>query len=176
MTAAQIVFYLFAGLSIVSGLFILFTKNVLHAILSLLTVFLGVSAMFIFAGADFLAITQLVVYVGGVLVLMLFGVMLTNRETGAIYPVSKNKYFLSGILSGAAVLGLLSYVLIKNQGLFLTASSKAGLEIVPGFADTTVKKLGIGLMSEYVLVFEVAGILLLMALIGAAFIAGKKTS
>lgn len=176
MTAAQIVFYLFAGLSIVSGLFILFTKNVLHAVLSLLAVFLGVSALFIFAGADFLAITQLVVYVGGVLVLMLFGVMLTNRETGAVYPVSKNKYFLSGILSGAAVLGLLSYVIIKNSALFLAVSAKPGEDKVAGLADTTVKKLGIGLMSEYVLVFEVAGILLLMALIGAAFIAGRKTS
>ncbi len=173
MTAAQIIFYLFAGLAVSAGLFILFTKNVLHAVLSLLAVFLGVSAMFVFAGADFLAITQLVVYVGGVLVLMLFGVMLTNRETGAVYPVSKNKYFISGILSGFSVLGILGYVLLKNQQVFLPVSGKASPAIssVP-----TVKVIGIGLMSEYVLVFELAGILLLLALIGAAFIAGRKTS
>ncbi len=166
MTAAQLIFYSFAALSVISGLFILFTKNVLHAVLALLAVFLGVSALFVFAGADFLAVTQLVVYVGGVLVLMLFGVMLTNRETGAAYPVSRNKYFMGGIISGGAIFGVLSYLLIKNQSVFP--------ESIKSAEGSTVKILGVGLMSEYVLAFEVAGLLLLMALIGAAVVAGRK--
>src|ERR1700741_1025876 len=115
MTPVQGIFYFFAGLTIVAGLFILLTRNVLHAVLSLLAVFIGVSAMYVFAGADFLAVTQLVVYVGGVLILMLFGVMLTNRETGAVYPVSKNKYFFTGLLSGVSVLALLTYIFLKNE-------------------------------------------------------------
>lgn len=170
MTSTQLIFYLFAGLSVFSGLFILFTKNVLHAVLSLLAVFLGVSAMFVYAGADFLAITQLLVYVGGVLVLMLFGVMLTNRETGAAYPVSKNKYFLSGILSGMAILGVLVYLFLKNRNQLFS-----GKTISPAGIGSTIKTLGISLMSEYILVFEAAGILLLLAMIGAAFIAGRRT-
>jgi NADH:ubiquinone oxidoreductase subunit 6 (subunit J) len=169
MTLTQIIFYSFAGLAVISALFILFTKNVLHAVLSLLAVFLGVSALFVFAGADFLAVTQLVVYVGGVLVLMLFGVMLTNRETGAAYPLSKNKYFFSGILSGLSILGILVYLIVKNEKLLFTEKA------IQAGSESTVKTLGIGLMSEYVLAFEVAGVLLLMAMIGAAFIAGKRT-
>ncbi len=174
MTLAQILFYAFSGLAVASGLFILFTKNVLHAVLSLLAVFIGVSAMFVFAGADFLAITQLVVYVGGVLVLMLFGVMMTNRETGAVYPVSKNKYFISGILSGISILAMLGYLVVKNEKLFLTAAGKMDQTAKP--TGTTIKTIGIGLMSDYVLIFEAAGVLLLMALIGAAFIAGRKNN
>lgn len=174
MTVAQGIFYFFAGLTIVSGLFILFTKNVLHAVLSLLAVFIGVSALYVFAGADFLAVTQLVIYVGGVLILMLFGVMLTNRETGAVYPVSKNKYFLAGIVSGILILVMLVFLFIKNETVFVSGSGKTTADAI--HTESTVRTIGIGIMSEYVLVFEVAGILLLMALIGAAFIAGRKTS
>jgi len=170
----QIIFYFFAALTLTSALFILFTKNVLHAVLSLLSVFLGVSAMYVFAGADFIAITQLVIYIGGVLVLMLFGVMLTNKETGAVYPVSKNKNFIPGLISGLSLLGLLSYILIRNKNVFLSFSGKSTADII--HTGSTSKTIGISLMSEYVLVFEVIGLLLLMALIGAAFIAGRKTS
>jgi NADH:ubiquinone oxidoreductase subunit 6 (subunit J) len=170
MIAALIIFYFFAALTIAAALFILFTKNVLHAVLALLIVFVGVSAMYVFAGADFLAITQLVVYVGGVLVLMLFGVMLTNRESGVHYPVSKNRFFIPGILSGLSVLGLLIYFLVKNQNQFISIPEKSLVN-----TSSTVKYLGVSLMSEYVLVFELVGILLLVALIGAAFVAGRKT-
>jgi len=175
MTAAQFIFYGFAGLTVASALFILFTKNVLHAVLSLLSVFIGVSALYVFAGADFLAVTQLVIYVGGVLVLMLFGVMLTNRETGVIYPVSKHSYFISGIVSGISILGILIYLFVKNQSIFLSASEKSTSVVTPT-TTSTIRILGISLISEYILVFEAVGVLLLMALIGAAFIAGRKAS
>jgi NADH:ubiquinone oxidoreductase subunit 6 (subunit J) len=174
MTTVQFVFYFFAGLTVVSALFVLFTKNVLHAVLSLLSVFLGVSALYVFAGADFLAVTQLVIYVGGVLVLMLFGVMLTNRETGAVYPVSKNKYFVSGIISGVLILGMLIYLIIKNKEAFLAKGNQENIYLIKG--HSTVHFLGMSLISEYLLAFEAVGILLLMALIGAAFVAGRKTS
>jgi NADH:ubiquinone oxidoreductase subunit 6 (subunit J) len=168
MSTPQIIFYCFAGLTVLSALFMLFSKNVLHAVIALLAVFLGVSAMYVFAGADFLAITQLVVYVGGVLVLMLFGVMLTNRESGAIYPVSRNKYFLSGLFAGASILTMLIYLINKNEALFAVS------EDLVAQRGSSLRVLGVSLMSEYILVFEVAGLLLLVALIGASFIAAKK--
>lgn len=167
MTIAQIIFYLFAGLTIVAALFILFAKNVLHAVLSLLVVFVGVAALYVFAGAEFLAVTQLVIYVGGVLVLMLFGVMLTNREIGANYPVSKNKNFLIGLFSGFTLLGVFMYLFIRNKSVFISVSTIQD-------KNNTLSAIGKSLMSEYVLVFELVGILLLVALIGAAFIAGRK--
>ena len=174
MIAVKFVFYFFAALTVVSALFVLFTKNVLHAVLSLLSVFLGVSALYVFAGADFLAVTQLVVYVGGVLVLMLFGVMLTNRETGALYPVSKNKYFITGIISGLLILGLLIYLIRENEDIFFVPYNPDNNFILNG--KSTVHFLGIRLITEYLFAFEAVGLLLLMALIGAAFVAGKKTS
>ncbi len=172
MTAVQLLFYFFAILTVAFALFILFTKNVLHAVLSLLAVFIGISALYIFAGADFLAVTQLVIYVGGVLVLMLFGVMLTNRETGAIYPISRNKYFISGIISGLSVLGILVYLFVKNENSFLSDSGKTTTVVT----QSTIKILGISLISEYIVVFEAVGVLLLIALVGAAFVAGRKAS
>ncbi|NJM93638.1 MAG: hypothetical protein HC842_02315 [Cytophagales bacterium] len=77
-----LVFYLFYGLSIVSAIFVAFTRHVLHAAFALMACFLGLAALFVFAGAEFLAVVQIMVYVGGVLVLLVFGVMLTTRLEG----------------------------------------------------------------------------------------------
>ncbi|HSZ25787.1 MAG TPA: NADH-quinone oxidoreductase subunit J [Cytophagaceae bacterium] len=171
MTIVHLIFYFFSSLTLVSALFLLFTKNVVHAVLSLLSVFIGVSAIYIVAGADFLAITQLVIYVGGILILMLFGVMLTNRESNTRYLISQNRYFIFGLIAGMSLSGILIYLLIKNQSLFIHADTK-GKTIIHG--ESTIHTLGINLISQYVLPFEVGGVLLLVALIGAAFIAGRK--
>ena len=76
----QFVFIAFMVLTLASALVVLLTKNVLYAAFSLLGTFLGVSALYVLAGADFLAVAQILVYVGGVLVLLIFGVMLTNQQ------------------------------------------------------------------------------------------------
>jgi len=169
MNLVQMAFYAFALLTVGSAVMIFLTKNVLHAVFSLLGVFLGVSAMYVFAGADFLAVAQLVVYVGGVLVLLLFAVMLTGREGGVAYPASQNKYLISGLISGAGILTVLIYLVIKNADIL-----KVNQSVYNENSVSTVRILGINLMSEYLLVFEVVGVLLLVALIGASFVAGRK--
>ena len=79
-------FYGFSALAIGAALTILFTRNVMYAALCLFIALLGVAALYVLAGADFLAITQLLIYVGGVLVLLIFGVMLTHRaERESLY-------------------------------------------------------------------------------------------
>lgn len=169
MSILQLIFYCFAALTIMSALVILFSNNVLHAVLSLLGVFLGVSAMYVFAGAEFLAVAQLVVYVGGVLVLLLFGVMFTNREIGVDFPVSTHRYLPIGLLAGLAIALGLSYLLLSNATLLHAYET-----VLNSKPNSSTKIIGINLMSSYLLIFELLGILLLVALIGASFVAGRK--
>jgi len=168
MTGIQYIYYFFALVTVLSALTVLLTKNVIHAVLALLGVFLGVSAMYIFAGADFLAVSQLIVYIGGVLVLMLFGVMLTNKEVGKEYPVSRNNSLVLGILSGLLIFIALFYlIIVKGEALVKPGNENA--------IDNTITFIGIALIKEYSIAFELIGFLLLVTLIGAAFIAGRKS-
>lgn len=155
-----------------SALMILVTRNVLYAAFLLIVTFLCISAIYVFAGADFIAITQILVYVGGVLVLMIFGVMLTNKLSGKSVTASFHYQFW-GILIGLSVFGTLTYAILQVDyaNLDWIRSSVQEGQVIRG---STVKTLGVQLMSSFVLPFEVAGILLLLALIGAAFIAKRQ--
>jgi len=172
MSPTHIIFYIFAGFAILSAAMILFTRNVLYAAFLLIISFLGVAAVYIFAGADFLAITQVMVYVGGILVLMIFGVMLTNKISGqAVLTQGQHQFW--GAIIGLSLFGLLSFAILQVNFQSLAwiqeAQSTKGL-----VESSTVKQLGVLLMTDYVLAFELAGILLLLALIGAAFIAKRQ--
>lgn len=172
MALQQIIFYTFATLAVISALGILFTRNVLYAAFLLIITFLCISAVYVFAGADFIAITQVLVYVGGVLVLMIFGVMLTNKLSGKAVTTQGHHQFW-GALVGISIFGLLSYMILQvNFGaLQWIQAAKAGGQQITG---STVNTLGVQLMSDFVFPFELAGILLLIALIGAAFIAKRQ--
>lgn len=170
-TFQQVIFYAFAGLTVLSALVILFTRHVLYAAFSLIITFLGISAMYVFAGADFIAVTQVLVYVGGILVLMIFGVMLTNKISGqAVTTESHNR--ISGGLVGISMFALLLYGILKANVASLAWINEAQVsgEIIN---ESTIQLLGVKLMSDYILPFEVAAILLLIALIGAAYIAQR---
>jgi NADH:ubiquinone oxidoreductase subunit 6 (subunit J) len=168
---ADIVFYFFAMLTVVSAGMILFTRNVLYAGFSLLATFLGIAAMYVFAGADFLAVTQIMIYVGGILVLILFGIMLTNRAQGEYRIVSENRNLFVGILCGLGLLFILitGIVRAKFSSLPWIQNSIKNETI----SETTIGKIGENLMTDFVLPFEVAGLILLVALMGAAFIASS---
>ena len=166
MNVISIIGYSFAALTVLSVVVVVLTRNILYAAFSLMVTFLGVAALYVFAGADFLAITQILVYVGGILVLLIFGVMLTNRISGqAVHTESHN--LLWGLLIGLAFLGLLSY------GIFTTDWPDT-LPLPTEAEVSTIRPLGIGLMSTYVLPFELTGVLLLIALIGAAYVAQRQ--
>lgn len=168
MSIAQIIFYIFAGITVISALMILFTRNVLYSAFLLIITFLGVSAIYVFAGADFLAITQILVYVGGILVLMIFGVMLTNKISGQAVLTEGQHHFWAALV-GLSLFGLLAYSILQVNFASLSWLQQGNL-----IEGSTIKTLGILLMSDYVLPFELAGILLLVALIGAAFIAKRQ--
>jgi NADH-quinone oxidoreductase subunit J len=171
MMIADIIFYFFAALTVVSAGLILFTKNVLYAGFALLCTFLGVAALYVYAGADFLAVTQIMIYIGGILVLILFGIMLTNRVPGQFHLVSENRNFIIGILCGLGLLIILITGIIRAKFSSLAWIQNSIKTEIAG--ETTIGKIGENLMTDFVLPFEVAGLILLVALMGAAFIASS---
>lgn len=172
MAFPQIIFYTFAALAVVSALLILFTPNVLYAAFLLIVTFLCVSAVYVFAGADFVAITQILVYVGGMLVLIIFGVMLTNRLSGKAVTTSGH-YYIWGSLIGGATFSILCYTILQVNFASLTWMRNA-LDEGQIITGSTVNTLGIQMMTDFVLPFELTGILLLLGLIGAAFISRRQ--
>lgn len=163
MNLYDIIFYLFAAITILSAIFVVTTRNIIYSAFNLMLTFFGVAGIYVLLGADFVAIVQIIVYVGGILILLLFGVMLTNKITSVQIKTGTIQ-----ILPATIAVGAFAGILISL--LFNTEWKKVG----SAFPETTTTiSLGNLLMNEYVLVFELLGILLLIALIGAASIARK---
>jgi len=160
----DILFYFFAGLAAISSVTILLTKNVLYAACALVVTFLSVAALYVLAGAEFLAITQIMIYVGGIVVLLIFGVMLTNKLKGKALVTSSHN----------PVIGVLVAVILF-AGLYYTMGAIDFATLQTAAPTNNINTLGIGLMTNYILPFEVAAIVLLLGLIGASTIASNKT-
>lgn len=167
MNLTLILFYAFGILAALSALIVVLTKNVIYAAFALILCFIAVAGVYVFLGAEFIGVTQILVYVGGVLILLIFGVMLTNRVKGDQLKSLQHNKLLGFLLSGAIFILFLKGIMAANfaglDWISQEKTSKAGLK---GF--------GLNLMTEYVLAFEMIGILLLVALIGAVYIAAKK--
>jgi NADH-quinone oxidoreductase subunit J len=158
----DLIFYLFAAITVVSGIIVVNAKNIVHAAFAMLLTFFGVAGIYVLLGADFLAVVQIMVYVGGILILLLFGVMLTNKIT--------NVDIRSGSIQVIpAIIGLAVFAAILFSIMTSTKWKSEQFDI----PFTTTYQIGEVLLSEYVLIFELFGILLLIALIGAASIARR---
>ncbi|MEM7107012.1 MAG: NADH-quinone oxidoreductase subunit J, partial [Bacteroidota bacterium] len=152
----------FASLTVVSAGYILFTKNILHAALALIVTLLSVAALYVFTAAEFVAVTQIMIYVGGIVVLIVFGVMLTNDVSGkSVSAGSINR--VSGALITLAVLLL-----------FIYGSRQFTSDGYPIYKVTSMDNLGKELLTTYLLPFEVAAVLLLVALVAASIVAGNN--
>jgi NADH-quinone oxidoreductase subunit J len=161
---AQVVFYCFAAVTIGSAAVVVFSKNLIRSAFALLFTFFGVAALYAFAGADFLAAAQMVIYVGGILVLLLFGVMLTHK----LYDLKlKSETF--------QFIPALAVVLVVFVALAICMLRTHWFNGGPTPAVPTTAALGELLMKDYMLPFEVASILLLIALIGAAMIVRRRS-
>lgn len=160
MTLASTILYSFASLTLLSALYIALTRNVLYAAIALIITFLGVAGVFMMIGASFVAISQILVYVGGILVLIVFGIMLTNRLKGQKVVTRSYNKFLGILLSGGLFIILFKAIVQANFGAIYWIS-----EAEP--QKPALKQFGMRLMTDYVLAFEVIGVLLLLALIGA---------
>jgi len=162
MTVYDIIFYLFAIITIGSAFFVVTIRNIVYSAFFLLFTLFGIAGLYVLLSADFIAVVQLVVYVGGILVLLLFGVMLTHKIT----HVKIKTGTLQVIPSAIGVL-ILAFALIK---IFLTTNWKT---VQVTAQSSTIHGLGVLLVNQYSVVFELLGILLLIALIGAASMARR---
>ena len=166
MTLYQGISYAFISIAGVAAVAVLFSRNLFHATLWLVVCLLSIAALYVLAFAEFVAVTQILVYAGGIPVIIIFGIMLTAKF-GQVPLRVQHKNIFSGLLLSALLLVVLT-VIIRQFPADIPAS--APIDIQPD----TVQVIGIKVLTEHVLVFEVAGILLLMALIGAAVIASHK--
>jgi NADH:ubiquinone oxidoreductase subunit 6 (subunit J) len=160
MTLTLTLFYIFVIMAAGSAIAILFCKNVFKAALWLLVCLLSVAALFVISFAEFVAITQVLIYAGGVLVVILFGIMFTSKLAAKPLEV-KNTNLFGGVITGIFAFGLLTKLIVKN----LPAS-----QVKTPVLDNSIESIGINLMTNYSLPFEVVGILLLVALVGASVI------
>jgi NADH-quinone oxidoreductase subunit J len=164
MNPTTIAFILLSLLAIGSALMMIFSKNPVHSVLWLILVFFAISGHYILLNAQFLAIVNIIVYAGAIMVLFLFVVMLMNLNTET-EPVRNKRMQLAGVVTGGTLLLILVSVVQRMdvEQLVQTNGGEAGL----------VKVLGMNLFKNYVLPFEISSVLFLSAMIGAVII-GKK--
>ena len=155
MSLYDYTFYAFAAVTLVSAGVVVFSRNIIYSAFSLLFTFFGVAGLYVLLNADFLAVTQLLIYVGGILILLLFGVMLTNKVVSVDIK--------TGTLQTVPATILISLTAGTLCGIFYVTDWRV-VKSAPQL-NTTTYKLGEMLMTSYLLPFEIASIILLVALV-----------
>ena len=157
-------FWAVALLVVSSAAVAAFSKSIVNAAYSLFFTLLGMAGFYVILGSDFLAVTQVVVYIGGILVLLMFGVLLTNRSIESLYSRERGIFLWAGLAAALLFFVVLAQIIYtgawgpRDQGL-----------IVPN-----TRGIGEGLLTTYVLPFEFSSITLLVCLIGAAYMARRR--
>ena len=163
MDISTAVFYLIAIITVGSAAVVAFSRNIIYSAFSLLGTFAGVAGLYVFLGADFVAAAQVLIYVGGILVLILFAVMLTHRITDV--EITNRA---AGRIPGLLVVAVFLVLLI--QTIRETPWVKAK-EVV---YQPTTAKIGDLFLENYLLPFELASLVLLAAMIGAVVLSRKE--
>ena len=154
----------FAGFVSVAALLVVFLRNILHAAVALFFCLAGISVLYVLLGADFLGVTQLLVYAGGILVLIIFGVLLTSRIYQVQYDLTGPRLpWLAGLLVALSVFALVLFVLAQ------TTWPEQQLPQAP-----TTRGIAELLLTKYLLPFEVVSVLLLFAMLGAVALVRKE--
>lgn len=183
-TPANIAFGLLAALMIYAAVRVVTTKNVVHAALWLVIVLAGMGANYLLLQAEFVAVTQFMVYIGAIVVLFLFGTMLTRGELGKADDLDNPKMRWVGVAVAALVMVVIGGSIIATYGddrmTFAGASESVGATSAASVADveagagTNTTVLSDQIFGEYLLPFELVSVLLLGALIGAIVLARKE--
>lgn len=159
-----LVFYFLAALVLGCAALVAFSRNMLHSALALLGTLAGVAGLYLHLGADFLGITQLLIYVGGILVLVLFAVLLTTR-IGDVKASNRSLGWKAGlVVSGGGGAGLVALAVWVPWPLTVAV------------AAPTTSRLGEAFLREYLLPFELASIVLLTALVGAMVLSRRAVN
>ena len=158
------VFYLFAVMTCGGAAGCAFSRNIIYSAWSLLFALLGAAGLYVFLGADFPAVAQVLIYVGGVLVLILFAIMLTKQIGGDPKLTNAHVGFPAGIALAIVTTATLTYTAVMAPWKLAAERSW----------EPSAAPLGIAFLTDYLLPFEVASVVLLAALVGAVVIARKE--
>ena len=167
MTALQIIFLISAAVILVSAVMVTVTRNLVHAALWLIAALFGVAVIFAVLEAGFLAVVQVVVYIGAIAIMFIFAVMLTRREMLDKGPQMNKRAWLAGVL-GALLFASMVYMLSTWVGFNQLPALVGGTDTLALLGNSLL------LPSAYLLPFEVASVLLLAALVGAVYVASNR--
>jgi len=168
MTGEQIIFLFVAIFTLVAGLMVVTTRNLVHAALWLVATLFGVAVTYGLLHANFLAVVQVVVYIGAIAILFIFAVMLTRKDMRDRGPQVNKNWWVGAVLALLMFVGLV-FLLQSWRGISITAAE------IPARFDA-VSELGNVLVSPeaFVLPFEIASVLLVAALVGAVYVAFNR--
>ncbi len=170
MLIDTVLFYIFALLVLGGGIFTITRRSAVHSAISLIVSLMGVAGLYLLQKAEFLFAVQIVLYVGGIMVLFLFVIMLVNLDEAAKQR-QFNRAWLVGLTATAVVGAQLGYFIYRGKAAFQFAQTTA-LEGLPQVGNT--QAVADSLFSEYLLPFEIASILLLVAVVGSVVMAKKR--
>ncbi|MGO1243978.1 MAG: NADH-quinone oxidoreductase subunit J family protein [Sphingobacterium sp.] len=181
MTIETIIFYAFAAMAIGAGLLLVNIRNTARALFLFFVVLFAMAGLYLFALADFIAITQILIYVGGVLILLIFAFMLSNKELLKDIQASSTRFISlanwQSVVLSITFLSLMVYTFVnwsqQMPGWIEQSISKGTLIQAK---DNNIELLGFKFMTQYVLPFEIISIFLMMALIGAAHLSRKDNT
>ena len=166
MVAQNIFFAIIALAMVASAVRVVTTKNILHAALYLVVVLAGVAAQFIITGAEFTGVTQVLVYIGAVIVLFLFGIMLTRARIGREEHVDGERRWIAGVVA-LVLFAVMTYALVDA---FDTEALDAQAVLEP----QSTQMVSDAIFHDYLIPFEAVSFLLLAALIGAIVVARRE--
>jgi NADH-quinone oxidoreductase subunit J len=168
VTVDQILFLISAIATLGAALTVVTAHNLVHAALALIATFFGVAILFVLLQAGFLATVQVVLYIGAIAILIIFAIMLTRRVMQDSGPQTNQQWWLAALLSLALFVAL--WVILQQVPALQNVT---GSQPIP---SDSIQRLGFGFVdpNQYMLPFELASVLLLIALVGSIVIAGEK--
>jgi NADH-quinone oxidoreductase subunit J len=164
--ATPFFFYFLSGIAVVSAMLVITRRNAVHSAISLIFTLLSLAGLYLMLYAPFVAAVQIILYVGGIMVLFLFVIMLVNIDRTMVEE-QFNKQWLAGVLAALALGALFVVVYVKGSAIFPTKN------VVMSESSNT-QDVGLMLYRNYMLPFEIASLLLLVAIVGAVVMAKKR--
>ncbi|MEO0001057.1 MAG: hypothetical protein RL766_1103 [Bacteroidota bacterium] len=167
MHITEILFWILTALALFSALMVVSSDNPVHSVLWLILVFMAITGHYILMNAQFLAIVNMIVYAGAIMVLFLFVIMFMNLNKDS-EPQKSVWLRLAAVVSGGSLLLILVAALKDNAGYINSMKGEGSIGLI--------KNLGHTLFTEYVVPFEISSILFLSAMVGAVVLGKKETS
>ncbi|HEY8543939.1 MAG TPA: NADH-quinone oxidoreductase subunit J [Acidimicrobiales bacterium] len=170
--AQSVFFYLFAAVTIAAAVAVVTTKNVVRAALYLIVVFSSIVGVYLLLAAEFVAVTQILVYIGAIMVLMLFGIMLTRAKIGREVDLTNDNWWV-GLITAVLLVGVMGYALVDAFGDDQLPGDTRVEQVLDATGPSNTSTVSDAIFSQYLIPFEVVSVLLTAALVGAIVLARK---